>query len=163
VKLIPPGLPPTIADERLLRHILVNRLYLGEIVHKGRSHPGNHAAILTPELFEAVRAKLASAATLRKDRPIRARSGPLTGKLFDAAGRPMTPSFGYGRGGQVYRYYVSMPASPEAGARPPKIQRLSAATAEQIIADLLRRTLRRDELLIDDIATLVSRVEAREG
>jgi len=146
-----------------LRHILVNRLYLGEIVHKGRSHPGNHAAILTPELFEAVRAKLASAATLRKDRPIRARSGPLTGKLFDAAGRPMTPSFGYGRGGQVYRYYVSMPASPEAGARPPKIQRLSAATAEQIIADLLRRTLRRDELLIDDIATLVSRVEAREG
>ena len=34
--------------------ILQNRLYCGEIVHKGQSHPGEHTPIIDPPLWEAV-------------------------------------------------------------------------------------------------------------
>jgi site-specific DNA recombinase len=36
-----------------LFHLLKNRVYLGEITHRGSSHPGRHPAILDAGLFEA--------------------------------------------------------------------------------------------------------------
>jgi hypothetical protein len=41
-----------------LAWLLRNRIYLGEIVHKGESHPGEHQAIIDPETFNAVQAQL---------------------------------------------------------------------------------------------------------
>ena len=41
-----------------LAHILRNRLYLGELNHKGASYPAEHAPIVTPALFDAVQEKL---------------------------------------------------------------------------------------------------------
>jgi site-specific DNA recombinase len=41
-------------------HILSNRLYLGEIVHKGQRHKGEHEAIISPELLDAVARMLAN-------------------------------------------------------------------------------------------------------
>src|SRR5215208_4835271 len=37
-----------------LAHLLRNRVYVGELNHKGASHPGEHAPILPPALFDAV-------------------------------------------------------------------------------------------------------------
>src|SRR3954462_13054258 len=42
-----------------LGHLLRNRVYLGEIKHKGNTYPGEHEAIISHELFEAVQARLA--------------------------------------------------------------------------------------------------------
>jgi site-specific DNA recombinase len=39
-----------------LYYLLGNRIYLGEIVHKGKSHPGNHEPIISHELWENVQA-----------------------------------------------------------------------------------------------------------
>jgi site-specific DNA recombinase len=39
--------------------LLQNRIYRGEITHKGRSYPGQHAAIVDKQLWEAVQATLA--------------------------------------------------------------------------------------------------------
>jgi hypothetical protein len=41
-----------------LRHILRNRVYIGEAVHRGASYPGEHEAIIAKDLFDAVQAKL---------------------------------------------------------------------------------------------------------
>src|SRR5215217_1763361 len=41
-----------------LAHILRNRVYLGELNHKGASYPGEHAQIISPSLFDAVQEKL---------------------------------------------------------------------------------------------------------
>ncbi len=41
-----------------LYHILANRVYVGEIVHRERSHPGQHTGIVPHELFAAVKQKL---------------------------------------------------------------------------------------------------------
>ena len=45
-----------------LFHLLRNRIYVGEIRHKDVWHPGQHPAILDPELFDAVQAKLGEGA-----------------------------------------------------------------------------------------------------
>jgi hypothetical protein len=36
-----------------------NRIYRGEVVHKGLSYPGEHIAIVDEDLWNAVQAKLA--------------------------------------------------------------------------------------------------------
>jgi Recombinase/Resolvase, N terminal domain len=41
-----------------LAHILRNRVYLGELNHKGASYPGEHAAIVDRAVFDAVQEKL---------------------------------------------------------------------------------------------------------
>ncbi len=43
-----------------LAHILRNRLYVGELNHKGASYPGEHAPIVTPALFDPVQERLTS-------------------------------------------------------------------------------------------------------
>src|SRR5215207_6352289 len=41
-----------------LAYLLRNRVYLGELNHKGASHPGQHEPIIAPALFDAVQEKL---------------------------------------------------------------------------------------------------------
>jgi site-specific DNA recombinase len=43
-----------------LYHVLQNRLYRGEIVHKGQFHPGEHTPIIDQLLWDAVQAQLAA-------------------------------------------------------------------------------------------------------
>ena len=45
--------------------ILQNRIYLGEIVHKGQSYQGEHPPIIDRPLWEAVQAQLAGHTTQR--------------------------------------------------------------------------------------------------
>jgi hypothetical protein len=93
-----------------LFHLLRNRLYLGEILHKGQSHPGQHQPIIPRDLFEAVQARLDSQARRRSSTPgTRMAASPLAGRIFDADGHPMSPSFTHGKHGTLYRYYVSAP------------------------------------------------------
>jgi DNA invertase Pin-like site-specific DNA recombinase len=92
-----------------LFHLLKNRIYLGEIVHGDAAMPGRHPAIVDTDLFDAVQQRLKANAVTHRDRPLRSADLPLKGFVHDADGNRMSPSFGYGRGGKVYRYYVSAP------------------------------------------------------
>ncbi|MCZ8271400.1 MAG: recombinase family protein [Beijerinckiaceae bacterium] len=93
-----------------LFHLLRNRLYRGEIPHKDQSYPGQHEAIIPADLFEAVQAQLDGQIQRRAaSGEKRVAVSPLTGRLFDADGQPMSPSFAYGQHGTLYRYYVSAP------------------------------------------------------
>ena len=126
-----------------LFHLLRNRIYVGSIVHKGTVHPGAHTGIVDPALFQAVQAQLDRQrrrhATTAERTVIRA---PLTGRLFDAAGEPMSPTFSRGARGGVYRYYVS--ASLQAGGVKRSdaiVRRLPAPATEQLVTDILSRLL----------------------
>ena len=79
------------------------------IVHRTKVYPGMHPAIVDPELFEAVQAQLDANRQQRAARRDRVARAPLTGRIFDADGQPMSPSFTYGRRSKLYRYYVSAP------------------------------------------------------
>ena len=126
-----------------LFHLLRNRVYIGRIVHKGTSHPGAHAGIVDPALFDAVQAQLDSQRRRHRTKAERRiMRAPLTGRLFDAAGEPMSPSFSRGALGGTYRYYVS--SSLQTGMARPNaniLRRVSAPAIEQLVAGVLGRLL----------------------
>jgi len=87
---------------------LNNRLYLGEISHKGKFHPGQHAAIIDQELWNAVQAVFADNLNARRTDTWARRvdDALLRGLLFTADGERLQPSFTTKANGKRYRYYV---------------------------------------------------------
>ena len=86
--------------------MLQNRTYLGEIVHKGQFHPGEHTSIVDQPLWDAVQAQLASNVAERNSGTRNHQPSLLAGLLFDGDGNRMTPSHAV-KMGTHYRYYVS--------------------------------------------------------
>ncbi len=126
-----------------LFHMLRNRIYLGMIVHREKIHPGMHAAIVDLAQFQAVQSKLDANARRHAARRDHVARAPLTGRIFDADGQPMSPTFSYGKGGRLYRYYVSSPL--QRGHRRTEeddaIRRVSATAVETMLAGILKRIL----------------------
>jgi site-specific DNA recombinase len=124
-----------------LYHLLKNRLFLGEVVHKGAVHAGEHEPILERDLFDRAQAQLARNARQRSTTHNRRSEAPLGGLVFDDEGAPMGPCFGHGKGGKVFRYYVSTPVQQGLRAKPDdnKVYRISAPQFENLIADRLDR------------------------
>jgi site-specific DNA recombinase len=145
-----------------LFHLLRNRVYLGLIVHKSWAHQGEHVPIVTSELFETVQAMLTEHARrriVRQDAPALVGKALLTGRVFDADGCPMSPTFSHGARGQVYRYYVSAPLQQgrARGADDQAIRRISAPALEDKVTLLLDRLLA--DLPASERPTALSRVE----
>jgi hypothetical protein len=72
--------------------LLQNRIYRGEIVHNGQSHPGEHEPIIDQPLWDAVQAQLVGNAAERNSAARTRQPSLLAGILFDADGNRMTPS-----------------------------------------------------------------------
>ena len=85
--------------------LLSNRIYVGETVHKGTAYPGQHNAIVSRELFDAVLAKLAKSAG-KSARGSRKAVSLLAGMIRDDRGRPMSPCHTRNHG-RRYSYYAS--------------------------------------------------------
>src|SRR5208282_5590772 len=89
-----------------LYQMLSNPIYLGEIRHKKERHQGQHAPIVSRELWEKVQRRLRDQAAARRERPTKAPFSPLAGKLFEENGEPLYVQ-GAVKGARHYRYYVS--------------------------------------------------------
>jgi len=129
-----------------LFHLLRNRIYLGKITHKGLIHEGEHEAIVDQALFDQVQQMLATNTRRHGDKTaLTLAEAQLTGRIFDAAGNPMSPTHARGRSGKIYRYYVSAPLQQgigkPAGAMskesPP--QRIAAPAIEELVSATLSR------------------------
>ncbi len=119
-----------------LFHLLKNRLYLGEIVHKGTACPGLHDAIIEESLFADVQAKLDHQSRRRKSTRENVARSPLAGRIFDSAGHPMSPTFSYGARGKLYRYDVSAPL--QQGTRSSESAALRRISAKKLEAAVRR-------------------------
>ena len=120
--------------------LLQNRAYLGEIVHKGQSHPGAHAPIIDRPLWDAVQAQLAGN-TAERNSGARTRSpNLLAGLLFDGDGNRMTPSHAITRGTR-YHYYVSRPLITKDQTESSAGLRIPAAEIEHIVTSRVRQWL----------------------
>ena len=119
-----------------LFHLLRNRLYLGEINHREKTHPGLHPAIVDPAVFDAVQAKLDAQIRRPKTSDGGKAHAPLLGRICDGDGQPMSPAFSYGRSGRLYRYYVSAPLQQGSGqtTKDALPRRISAAVIETHLA-----------------------------
>lgn len=123
-----------------LFHLLSNRVYRGQITHKDAVYPGVHPPIVDAELFEAAQALLQSNRRRRTAPSRRRLQAPLTGKLFDEVGEPMSPTTANGRRGRSYRYYVSTSLQKGAvGSEAGELRRLPADALEAWLKSLLDR------------------------
>jgi len=120
-----------------LFHLLKNRIYLGETVHKGMAYPGEHEAIVPLELWSDVQQRLAERARVRvlgngADHP-----SLLAGIIRDGEGRPMSPSHA-NKGPKRYRYYVTHESHV---SRQQPAWRVSAHDLEAIVVGRLAQHL----------------------
>ena len=91
--------------KQALYKLLHNRMYLGEINHKGQNYPGEHQAIVTQAQWDAVHALIETDAPQRK-RAARGEAEPLlSGLLFTADGEKLVPSY-TNKKGKRYCYYT---------------------------------------------------------
>ncbi|MGE0773806.1 MAG: recombinase family protein [Sphingomonadaceae bacterium] len=150
-----------------LYHVLQNSLYLGEVVHRDLVHEGEHDAIISRELFDAVQALLTENRSQRRDHPTRAAGCPLTGIIVDAEAVPMSPSFGYGRASRYYRYYVSASVLPGRGPVPQRrdiIRRVPAPALEALVLNKASMLLDCNETIEwAELRSILNRVEIREA
>jgi DNA invertase Pin-like site-specific DNA recombinase len=96
-------------DKGAIYKILGNRTYLGEAVHKGTPHPGEHEAIIDRGTWDKVHVILAENAVVRANGARAQTPALLRGLIFAPGGRAMTPSHSR-KNGCLYRYYVSTDA-----------------------------------------------------
>jgi site-specific DNA recombinase len=117
-------------DKKYLYKLLRNRLYLGEISHKGSWHPGVHSAIIDHGLWGQVHEILASDGHTRSvETKARSRTDALLrGLLYAPSGDRMYPTYS-NKNGRKYRYYFSK-AEARFGADSKTYARLPADEVE---------------------------------
>jgi len=146
-----------------LAHLLRNRFYIGEVVFKGETLPGEQAAIIDRKLFDAVQAKLDG--QVRRYKQKRTSSEAiLAGRLFDDRGQRMTPT--HTRKGAIkYRYYVSWALVQGLSEQAGSISRIPAPEVEALVIKSVRDHLGLsvdldDKALVQDYVT---RIDLRPG
>ena len=133
-------------DKGAVYKLLVNRTYLGEAVHKGKSYPGEHAAIIPRDLWDRVHAILAESPRARAAKNRAQAPALLRGLLFGPDGRAMSPTHTRKKG-RLYRYYVSQ-AVLQGGADDAPLRRLPAGEIEGLVMAQVRALLRQPEVVV---------------
>jgi hypothetical protein len=135
--------------------MLRNRVYRGEIVHKGQNYPGEHEAIIDDlALWEFAQARLAENAVERRGGTRIDNPSLLIGLLFDSRGQRMTPTHAV-KNGKRYRYYVSRPLIADGKTKAQAGLRIPAAEIEQIVSSRICRLFAEPSTLHEIIARQV--------
>ena len=122
-------------------------MYLGQIRHKGVAHSGEHEPIVTLAQWETVQSALASKPNGARKGQIRTeRPALLKGLIYTTDGRAMTPHATKGRGGRLYRYYLSTRDAKE-GHGASGVRMLPAGEIEEAVVAQLRGILRAPEMV----------------
>ena len=122
--------------------ILQNRIYVGDMVHKGRAYTGLQDAIIDQELFDRVQAQLESARVQRRH-GVNAREPSLLASLMrDGHGRMMSPSHAV-KQQRRYRYYVSQMDDARRDLTTAPAWRVGAVEIERIICCALTAEIRK--------------------
>jgi site-specific DNA recombinase len=117
--------------------MLQNRIYRGEIVHKGKSYPGEHEAIVDETLWNNVQAILAQNRVERANGTPGNEPNLLTGILFDAKGGRMSPTHANKKGTR-YRYYISRSLLEGSAKAKAQGQRIPAVALESLVVRRIR-------------------------
>ena len=120
--------------------MLQNRLYRGEIVHKGQSHPGEHTPIIDQPMWDPVQEQLAANTAARNSGARTRQPSLLAGMLFDDDGNRMTPSHAV-KQGRRYRYYVSHRLITKDQTERSAGRRIPAGEIEHVVTSRVRRWL----------------------
>ena len=117
--------------------MLQNRLYRGEVAHQGNIYPGQHKAIIDPELWQVVQDRFAANRRARSLGISVEEPSLLTGLIFDADNNRLSPSHAVKKG-KRYRYYVSTSLITGRRSEHRTGQRIPAGDIEALVLDRLR-------------------------
>jgi len=134
-------------SKQALWKLLNNRIYLGEIVHRGQAYPVQHEAIVDQAAWAAVQAVFAVNDDERR-RATRGRRSPaflLAGLVATDQGERMQPSFTKKGRGQYYRYYVPQSVQAFGAKRGHPIGRLAAEPLEELVLAQIHAALQAPE------------------
>ncbi len=134
-----------------LYDLLANRLYLGEVVHKGTAHPGEHEAIVDEALWNEVQQLLARNRVTRRHRGNANDPSLLAGMIRDGHGRRMSPCHA-GKANRRYRCYVSVTDDGDTSSSTSPIVRVAAGEVEAAIIDGVGAFLNSTSALITALA-----------
>lgn len=136
-----------------LAHLLQNRIFLGEITHKGVSYKGEHDAIVEVSLWNEVQAMLYANRNNHKYQSRADQPSPLAGMLSDGDGRAMTPSHAK-RGTKRYRYYITRPDGTD-GKSSVDTWRVPAGEIEPVIKARLITWFKDEAGIIRELAPMI--------
>jgi DNA invertase Pin-like site-specific DNA recombinase len=145
----------------ILYLILQNRLYRGQVAHKGNVYDGQHEAIIDAKLWDLVQAKLTSN---RRERELAVGAEApslLSGLIYDSDGNHMTPTHANKRG-KRYRYYISAPLLGRGSPGENPI-RIPAVEVEGLVLDRVRCLLSTHTDLVRRLASLELNVRQIEA
>jgi len=132
-------------DKGSIYKILNNRVYLGEAVHKGVSHPGEHPAIVEQAIWDKVHGVLDGNARRRGNLTRAQTPALLKGLIFAPGGHAMTPSHTR-KAGRLYRYYVATDAIRN-GHGDCAVRSVPAAEIEEAVVAQVRHLLQTPEIV----------------
>jgi DNA invertase Pin-like site-specific DNA recombinase len=133
-------------DKGFLYKLLSNRLYIGDAVHKGQSHPGEHEAIISQDLWDKVHAILQESPRKRACKTRAQTPALLKGLIFGPSGHAMAPTHTRRRG-RLYRYYVST-AVLKQGRDACPVGRVPAGDIEAAVIGQVRQLLTTPEIIV---------------
>jgi DNA invertase Pin-like site-specific DNA recombinase len=125
--------------------LLKNRVYIGEVAHKGESFAGQHDAIVPSDLWHQVQAQIESHRQGRVLGTYTPNRSLLAGMVIDAAGHRLTPC-ATNKGGKRYRYYLIRPGDQDDPHNPRKRVSFPAHDVERIATEQWVRMLTAQDL-----------------
>jgi len=138
-------------DKGFLYKLLNNRVYIGDAVHKGEIHAGEHEAIIDRRIWDRVRTILAVNGRQRASQPRAATPAPLKGLMHcGCCGTAMTPSHTRRRG-RLYRYYLCTSAIKNGHATCP-VRSIAAGEAEALVLAQMQGIFKAPEIAAQVIA-----------
>ena len=120
--------------------MLQNRIYRGEITHKGDAYPGEHPAIVDKALWDKVQAILADNRVDRATGSDAKYPSLLAGLAFDENGERLTPTHAVKKGTR-YRYYVSRSLITGVAKDHSEGRRIPAGNLENLVVGRIRTFL----------------------
>ena len=138
-----------------LHHLLTNRVYIGETVHKGCSYPGQHEPIITGSVWEKVAEHLKDNDQAHRSRGTSATPSLLAGKLFDVNGVRFTPTHAV-KNGKRYRYYTSQAVISKTGEKPLNV-RVPAHSLEQLVMSRLLQFIKNPAQLLAEVPSAIDK------
>jgi site-specific DNA recombinase len=133
-------------DKGYLYRVLNNRVYLGDAVHKGTAHPGEHQAIVDSSVWDKVHALIGGGPQTHAKRPLGRTPALLKGLIFGPTGAAMTPTHTRKRG-KLYRYYIATDLLKNGSSTCP-IRRVAAAQIEAVVTSQIRAMVQTPEIIV---------------
>ncbi len=137
-----------------VNYILKNRLYVGEIAHKGKHYPGNHEAIIDRTIWDKVQTKIEASKANIKNGTHFVNPSLLCGLLKTDAGEPLIPTHTK-KGATRYRYYITKSEQPSH-----KAVRYPAKEIETAVIQALKNSMSELFECQFESSEMISRIEA---